>query len=257
MTGAAVVAALALSALVPSAAGAETGGRPPVALVAAPAHVLLPGAESRLVRLSNPGRSTVVVEARASGYALDARGRPRIAPGAPRAWFAVTPARVAVAGGGGASLHVSARVPHRARPGDHTALLLLTTRPLRRAGVPTRIRLGVVVVVRAPGRIVHRLAVVAAGLRRVRAARVVEVRLANLGNVDEWVGSRRLSVSFRRNGRALAAVHPGARSFLARSSGVVTARLPGSLRGTVVAVVSLARPRPGVALVRRRYRLRL
>jgi len=100
---------------------------------------------------------------------------------------------------------------------------------------------GVVVVVRAPGRIVHRLQVAALRVRRVGGARVLELRAANHGNVDEWVGARRLVVELRSGGRLRARLHPGARPFLARSSGVLLARVPPFVHGRVRAVVSLAR----------------
>jgi hypothetical protein len=256
VTAAAIALLAALSALVPPA-GAEAGGRAPVALAAAPARVLLPAAETRVVRVLNPGRTPVVVEARPAGYALDARGRPRILAARMVGWLAVAPARSAVPPLGSSVFHVSAHVPHGARPGDHAALLLLTTRPLARGGVPTRIRIGVVVVVRAPGRIVHRLQVAALRVRRVGGARVLELRAANHGNVDEWVGARRLVVELRSGGRLRARLHPGARRFLARSSGVLLARVPPFVHGRVRAVVSLAHPRAGVAAARRAFWLRL
>jgi hypothetical protein len=251
----AVAAGLAaLSALVPPA-GAEVGGREPVALAAAPARLLLPAAETRVVRVLNPGRAAVVVEARPAGYVLDARGRPRIV--AARSWLEVSPRSVAVPPLGSVPLRVSARVPGRTWPGDHATLLLLTTRPLRRDGVPTRIRIGVVVVVRTPGRIVRRLAVLAARVLHAGSARVLELRVANRGNVDEWLGARRVSVVLRRGGRVRVRLHAGARRFLARSGGVFLVRLPPALHGRVLAVVTLARPRAGVAVARRAFWLRL
>ena len=52
----------------------------------------------------------------------------------------------------------SSRLPMTVEPGDHDALVLLTTRPRRGPAVAVRMRIGVVVVVRAPGRVVRRLA---------------------------------------------------------------------------------------------------
>jgi hypothetical protein len=232
----------------------------PIALAAAPARLQLAAGSSRTVQVTNPGATSVVVDAAAAGYAVDVRGRPRIA--APRgrsagAWIGVSPHRLALPPAGRASLRVSAAVPRGARPGDHTALLLLATQPLRRGSVPTRIRIGVVVVVRVPGRIVQRVVLQAVRVRSRGRARVIEVSIADRGNVDEWVGARRLSITLIRNGRVLAHLRPVGRRFLARSSGVALARAPERLRGPVRVVVSLARPRPGVVMLRRTYHLRL
>ena len=53
--------------------------------------------------------------------------------------------------GAKASLHVRAVPPRRAAPGDHPALVLLTTRPLGVKHVRVRLRVGVVVVLRVRG----------------------------------------------------------------------------------------------------------
>ena len=75
---------------------------------------------------------------------------------------------LSIAPGGKAELEVAARVPARARPGDHHALVLLATRPSHVGGVGVRMRLGVRVSVRVPGKIVRR--VVSAGPRTCAAA---------------------------------------------------------------------------------------
>jgi hypothetical protein len=254
----AVATLAALSALVPPS-GAEAGGRPAVGLAAAPARVLLPAGGTRTVRVLNPGRANIVVEARPAGYALDVRGRPRIVADRAGAWRVAEPLQVAVPPRGSAELRIAARVPRGVRPGDHAALLLLTTRPVAGGGVPARIRIGVVVVVRVPGRIVHRVAIVGVALRRSGGARVLEIRAANRGNVDEWVGARRVVVVLQAAGRrgVRARLHPGARRFLARSSGLLLVRVPATVRGRVRVVVALARPRAGVAVSRRAFWLRL
>jgi hypothetical protein len=232
----------------------------PIALAAAPARLQLAAGSSRAVQVTNPGATSVIVDAAPAGYAVDARGRPRIA--APRgrsagAWLGVTPRRLALPPAGWAWLRLSAVAPRGARPGDHTALLLLATQPLRRGSVPTRIRIGVVVVVRVPGRIVRRVVLQAVRVGHRGGARVLEVAIADQGNVDEWIGARRLLITLSRDGRVLARLRPTGRRFLARSRGVAVARAPERLRGPVRVVVSLAHPRPGIALLRRTYHLRL
>ena len=156
-------------ALVPAAAGS---GKPPEALelTAAPARLVLHGSGAATVRVRNPGRKTVTVEVASASFALDLRGRPRIVkrrgPRSAAGWLTLRPAHIRLAPHAAAALRVSARVPPRAEPGDHDALVLLSARPLGQARVSVRLRLGVVVVVRAPGAVVRRLK-----LRRLRLAR--------------------------------------------------------------------------------------
>src|SRR5204863_3014737 len=132
----------------------------------------------------------VVVDVSRAGYALDLRGRPRVVrPVAGRRaaipWLTVRPSRLALPAGGSASLSVSSRLPRRADPGDRGALVLLTTRPVRSAAVAVRMRLGVVVVVRAPGAIVRRLDLLRLRIRAPSRPRLLELWIANRGNVTE------------------------------------------------------------------------
>ena len=146
-------------ALVP-AAGA--GKRPEaLGLTAAPARIVFHGGGAARVRLRNPGRKAIAVEAASAGLALDLHGRPRIVkrrgPRSAAGWLTLRPGHIKLAPHAAAALRVSARVPPRAEPGDHDALVLLSGRPLGQARVSVRLRLGVVVVVRAPGAVVRRL----------------------------------------------------------------------------------------------------
>ena len=175
------LAALSTAAfvLVPASAGAGTT-RPPLGLTATPVHVALAGSSRATVRVTNPGLSPVVVDVGRSGFSLDLRGRPKIvARGdgrAASAWVTARPARFVLGGGASRSLTVASQLPRRIEPGDYDALVLLTTRPRRGAGVAVRMRIGIVVVVRAPGRIVRRLALGRLRVRRHRALRVDRAR---------------------------------------------------------------------------------
>jgi hypothetical protein len=191
------------------------------ALTAAPSRVELAGSGNEVVEVRNRGATRVVVDATRAGFALDLSGRPRVIAAAPGAWLSVRPRRVAIAPGGVATLRVSARVLRGASPGDHTALLLLSTRPPTNAGVAVRMRLGVVVVLRVPGRVVHRLSV-----ERVRLARgLLRVTVANRGNVTEQLTGKRVVVTVRRGARVLARLSPAARELLPHSRGVFVVRL--------------------------------
>jgi len=229
--------------------------RPQVSLVASPAHVRLDGPGRETVQVANHGTAPVVVDVARAGFALDLRGRPRVVRAPPRGWLRFAPRRLAVPAGGSASLTVAARAPRGAAPGDHTALLLLSTRPQPGLGLAVRMRLGVVVVLRVPGRILHRLALVAVRLRRVRRMRLIAVTLANRGNVTEVLPAGRLTVTLWRGRQRVARLSAAARELLPRTRGIAELQYRGRARGPVVARVELA---PEGAQVRRRsFRLRL
>jgi hypothetical protein len=248
---------LAVAVLVPATAGAGTA-RPPLALTATPAHVSLTGSGRATVRVTNSGRSPVTLDAGRAGFSLDLRGRPRVVrQGGVRtaaSWLTVRPVRVVLRPGASASLAVSSRLPARAEPGDHDALVLLTTRPRRRAGVAVRMRIGVVVVVRAPGRVVRRLALCGLRVRSSRGARILELLVVNHGNVTESLGRGRLHI-FQRGG-AHGSVLAEARALRPRSSGVVRFAYRGRLRGWVTARARIASELRG-PVATRTFRIKL
>jgi hypothetical protein len=153
------------------------------------------------------------------------------------------------------TLAVSARLPAQVEPGDHDALVLLTTRVRREGGVAVRMRLGIVVVVRAPGRVVRRLVLGRLDVRRTRGARIVELRVANRGNITETLGKRRLRVWLRQS-RAVTRLDAAPRDLRPRTSGIVQLRYGGRLRGWVTARAEVATG-PGMPLLRRTFRIRL
>jgi hypothetical protein len=250
--------ALAVFVLSPAAAG-ESTGRPRLALTATPARVALPGPGRASLRVVNPGLSPVVVDVARAGFSLDLRGRPKVAPRwGPRAaasWITVRPRRFVLRPGAGRSLTVSARLPARVEPGDHDALVLLTTRPQRGAGVAVRMRIGVVVVVRAPGRVVRRLALGRLRVRREHGARTLELAIVNRGNVTETLGRGRLRVSLRR-GATHVTLRAAGRDLRPRTRGVVELPYRGPLRGWITARVELP-GESGRRAVRRTFRVAL
>jgi hypothetical protein len=249
--------ALAVLVLVPASAGAGTT-RPPLGLTANPAHVRLTGSSRAMVRVTNPGSDAVVVDVARAGYALDLRGRPKIvmrsAARTATTWLAVRPARFVLRPGGTRAVEVTARVPRRVEPGDHDALLLLTTRPRRSAGVAVRMRLGIVVVVRAPGRVVRRLALGGLRVRPAGGTRVLELRVANRGNVTETLGRGRTRVTLSR-GATRVRLGAVARELRPGTRGVLQLTYRGRLRGWLSARAELAVD--GIPVVRRTFRVRL
>ena len=250
--------ALVAAVLVPASAGAGTA-RPPLALTATPAHLSLAGSGMSIVRVTNPGVSPVVVDVGRAGFSLDLRGRPRIVrrahARAATGWLTVSPRHFVLGAGATRSLTVSSRLPPRAEPGDHDALVLLTTRPWARAGVALRMRIGVVVVVRAPGRLVRRLALGGLRARRGPRDRVLVLHLRNPGNVTESLGPGHVVLSLRRGGVEIR-LRSAARELRPRTSGVVLFRYPEALRGRVTAIASI-RAEPGRQAVRRTFRLKV
>jgi hypothetical protein len=104
-------------------------------------------------------------------------------------------------------------------------------------------RIGVVVLVRVAGRIVHRLEL---GALKVRH-RVLELVVANRGNVVEHVHARVLVL---RGGHVLARLGPVGRMVLPHSRAIERFRRSARLRGWVTARVE-------AGVLRRTFRIRL
>jgi hypothetical protein len=252
--------ALPLVLALASASAGASGARPPVALTASPSRVELAGTAHATVRVTNGGASRVVLDVGQAGFALDLRGRPRVV--AQRAsqrsaasWLAFRPRRLVLKPGASRSVEVASKVPARAEPGDHDALVLFTTRRRAADGLSVRLRMGVVVVVRAPGTIVRRLH--GGGLRVARRGRVrtLELSLVNRGNVTESFARACQVVSLERAGRRLARLHGDPRDLRPRTRGVLEFRYRGSLSGPVIARVDVSSESGQV--VRRAFRIRL
>ncbi len=211
-----------------------------LAVAASPQRVVLDAGSHAAVSVLNAGSEPVVLDAAPAGYRLDLRGRPRIAPAA-RSWFRVVPRTVRLAPGRRAALRVSALAALRAAPGDHATVLVLASRLTGGKALRMRVRVGVVVVVRVPGRLVRRLVLGRLAVLRRRPPRVVRLFLANRGNVDEWVARSQLTLRLLRRGRLVGMLHGRSRRFLAGGRGVFDFRAPRAARGDLRAIVTLTR----------------
>ena len=249
---------LASCLLVPAAAGTSTA-RPAIALTASPARVTLLGSGQATIQLRNTGSRPVVVDVARAGFSLDLRGSPRIVPrgraSAADSWLTVRPGLLTLAAGARTSLALTARVPRRAEPGDHDALVLLTTRPRQAAGVAVRMRIGVLVVVRAPGKIVRRLELGRLAARRAGRARTLELLVVNRGNVTETLSRSLVALTLRRRARVQARIRPYTRQLRPGTAGIVQFPYFGRLRGRVTAEATVTLERGSV--IRRTYRIRL
>lgn len=215
------------------------------ALSVSPVRIRLTRAASRTITITNAGNASATVDARPAGFVLDRRGKPTIARDRQPAagWLRLQPPRVVLAPGGTAVVTVSSAAPAGALPGDHPALVLFTTLPPRTAGVAIRMRIGVVVLVRVAGRIVHRLEL---GSLKVRH-RVLELVVANRGNVVERA---RVRIVLLRRGHVLARLGSVGRTLLPHSRGIERLRCSARLRGWVTARVEMG-------ALRRTFRIRL
>jgi len=164
------------------------------------------------------------------------------------------PRRIRIAPGAKRVLHVRTVPRRHTAPGDHPALVLLTTRPLGVKHVRLRLRVGVIVVLRVRGRIVRRLDARALTVRRSKALRLLELHLVNRGNVTERLARDGLRLSLLSGGRKVVTLRPRSRELLPHSAGIAVFPYRGGLRGDVLARVEL---RPPVRGARRSFRARL
>jgi hypothetical protein len=226
-----------------------------IGLSASPLRLTLTGRAASAITVRNPGRRALLVDASRAGFARSLRGRPQVRPaGGASGWLRLRPRRLRIAPGAEAVLHVAAAPPRRAAPGDHPALVLLTTRPVGAHRVRIRLRVGVMIVLHVAGRIVHRLDARRLTVQRDGARRMLELLLFNRGNVTERLGDDGLRLALVRHGRSFATLRPRRRELLPNSAGIAEFVYRGAVRGTVVARIELRPPVGGGA---RSFRVRL
>ena len=248
-----LLVALVLGTAAASIPGAAAGRG--IALSASPLRLTLRGPSTAAIVVRNPGRRALLVDVSRAGFTRSLRGKPQVRPaGSAATWLRLRPSRFRLAPRAKATLHVVAAPSRRATPGDHPAVVLLTTRPLGVKHVRVRLRVGVIVDLRVRGRIVRRLDARALKVRRDGPTRVLELHLRNRGNVTERLGPDGLRLSLLRGGRKLASLRPAPRELLPHSAGIAAFTYRGRLRGTVLARVEL---RPPVQGPRRTFSARL
>ena len=235
------LAAGVLAAAAASIPGAAAGRG--IALSASPLRLTLRGASASTITVRNPGRRPLVVDVSRAGLTRSLRGRPQVRPGrGTAAWLRLRPRRLRIARGGEATLHVAAAPPPHAAPGDHPALVLLTTRPLGMRRVRLRLRVGVIVVLHVRGRIVRRLDARTLTVRRHGGLRLLDLLLVNRGNVTERLAADGLRLELLRHGRLLATLRPRRRELLPHRVGIAEFAYRGPVRGTVRARVEVPPP---------------
>jgi hypothetical protein len=213
-------------------------------LSVSPAHLALTAGGRATVHVGGISGGRLVLRASVAGLALDARGRPQIVGGRDAApWLRVRP-RTILAGPAGATFVVASRRPSGARPGDHTAIVLLTATNLRRNKIAVAMRVGLVVAVRVSGRSIRRVEVLTARSRPTPRGgkRLIAVTIANRGDRIESIGGRRLSVTLVQHGRTIERFQGARRALLPHTRTVVSFRCRAAIHGVVVARIVVVRP---------------
>jgi hypothetical protein len=151
---------------------------------------------------------------------------------------------------------VTVRAGPGASPGDHEVLVFVTGRPVSGGRVAVQLRVGVRVRVRAPGRLVRRLAVEGLRARHFERKRTLLVAVANHGNVTEQLGGR-VSVTLVSHNRPISRLRLGRfRELYPGAHTVVGLPYGGRARGLVTAIVTVQLG-PNRRQLERRYRLLL
>ena len=208
-----------------------------MALAVSPARATLVAPASKAIEVRNVGSGNAVVDVRSRAGS----------------WLRIRPAHFALRAGARGVFTV--RAGTGARPGDHELLVLLLARPAGSSRIPVRMRLGVRLRVRTPGRLVRHVVVRGLHLRGRAGARVLEITVANAGNVTERL--RGATVTIARRGRNISRLRARAfRDVVPGARALIQLRYAGRARGWVTALVAIrlgemAQP------VRHRYRLRL
>jgi hypothetical protein len=265
-----VLASLGLAlGFAPSAGGAQSPG---LALAVHPNRLLLVGTAQGTFAVTNPTNRQLVVTASTADFLLRPNGRVVVSPRLPpsrsaKRWLTVSPQTLRLAPHGSVTVRVSSRPPAgaAASPGDHYALVQLTTAPTGSGMVRTRTQIGMPVLVRVNGPLVRRLRIASLRVQRSRTKRTLQLVVSNHGNINERLLRRRVTVQLRRNGRTLRTLVPPARSILPGGRAAYALPVPRRLSGSVNAVVTV-RPAPPTAVgpgapalspVSRTFRIRL
>lgn len=250
-----------LLALIPTAAAlaaaAPAGAASPaLSISASPFSLSLQGAATGAIHVTNPGSSAVTVEVATGDLAVsqtgevsvDPKKRPKLSA---RAWLTVTPARLSLGPGGSADVVVVTHPPGTAAPGDHYALVLLTTVPPQGAQVGVSTRLGVSVIDTVAGGRLRAPAIARPAALKKGKARFLRIRIANHGDRIERLAKGQISVVVERGKRTLARLRGPARVLLPHAQGVLALRYPARLHGGTYLVLV----RAGTTVARFRMRL--
>lgn len=246
------VAAIVAAALIPSAAA---GGGPAAALGVSPLRLELQPKTATPITVRNPTDHALVVTVKRAGFARTLHGKPRVeALRGAAGWLQIRPRRRTLAPHTTSSFRVTAMPPMGARPGDHPALVLLATRPPSDPRVRVNLRIGVVVLVRVPGSVVHHLVPQSLSIHRRGSMRRFWLRLANRGNVAERIGGSHVELVLSQHGKRIATLRARRFDLLPHSAGIAQFAYGGGAQGEVLARVVF---RPATTGAPRSFRVTL
>ena len=218
-----------------------------ISVSVAPSHLVIPAGQTQDLTISNPGSDPVTFDLSTGNYVLSANGQVQIDPKQPPArsakdWIRLSPSTVTIDGQQSATIHVATKRVSSAAPGDHQALVFITSRATSTPGsVGVQTRLGIGVVVRVPGTLIRRLRVNKPTVATRGGVRVLQVRITNAGNINERFEKGQVRVTLR-TGAAKTVLIAKPQNVLPGTYGIFSLPYRGKLTGTVKATATV---RPG------------
>lgn len=232
---------VAAAALAAASSGGAAG--PALSISASPFSLRLEGAATSSIQVTNPGRQALAVVVSTGDLAVSQTGKVSVDPKrkpklSARSWLTVRPARLDLAPGGSADVTVVTRPPGNATPGDHYALVLLTSVPPRGAQVGVSTRIGVSVIDTVAG---GRVAAPSIALPKVLVhgkKRLLRLRISNPGDVLQRLARGQISVRVLRGTRTVAHLSAPPRVLLPHAFGLLALAYPARLHpGRYVLVI--------------------
>lgn len=218
-----------------------------------PTNLVILAGQSGDLTLTNPDQAAATYDLRIGNYEIRPDGSVRIDPKEPpsrsaRDWLKVSPTTVQLAAGASTTLHITSRRVSTAAPGDHHALVLISSRPeATPSGVAVRARVGIGVIVRVPGDIIRKVIAARPYVVTSAGSRSVRVKLTNRGNVNERFLTGQIRMQVLQGHRVIARLRARPQSILPGTSGVISLPYRGRVHGLLRVVVSIRLARPAVA----------
>jgi P pilus assembly chaperone PapD len=220
------------------AAAASTAGAagPPLAISASPFSLKLQGAATGSIHVVNPGSKAVTVDVSTGDLAVAQTGKVTVDPKekpplSARAWLTVAPGKLTLAPGAGADVTVNVHPPRDATPGDHYALVLLTTVPPNNVQIGVRTQIGVSVVDTIAGAVPKPVRIEAASVVTVGKKHALQLRVVNPSAFLEHLVRGAVTADIRRGARRVAHLVAAPRVLLPRSTAQIELPYPAKLRG--------------------------
>lgn len=246
---------LAPAAAALAAAAVAGAAGPALTISASPFSLKLQGAATSSIHVVNPGSHPVSVQVSTGDLAVSQTGKISVDPKkrpalSARSWLAVSPGRLTLPAGGVADVSVVTHPPTNAAPGDHYALVLLTTVPPNGVQVGVRTRIGVSVIDTVAGAVAMTPKVAHAAAVKIGKRHLLQLRIVNRSAFVQRLTRGMVTLDIRRGAKRLAHLVAPARVLLPHSTALVSVPYPKAIHGTFTVTTKI-----GTAT--RRFRLRL